>query len=291
MGWESVEVQSEADSEDRHSEIVDFRAVELGISDPEKLAEDALGLIKSGEPSQSSAEAELAAAFNQWMTGPESFRYNGIHPKSNERDREENHQNWRAYSIGDEMTLERRSDLAERDEIPEEVKNKAKSLGEWIADTYEERGNRHRNLSTYRKLGDIQLNSNIGILDDEENALRIPKLNRIDEEDIIDSAVRLLESDAEEAQIVQQGEKIQTRELDLDTAQEIVDENPDQVIEDASSFYNSILQESADQVRDETGIQFSDLKPFEYLELLSNSDLEPGYSFGDRVTELLRTGT
>ncbi len=271
-------------------EIADFKAVELGISDPEKLAQDTLALIKPGESSQSSPEAELAKAFNQWMTGPESSRHNGIHPNSNERDREKILRNWRAHSIGDEMTLKRSSDLAEREEIPEEVKKEAESLGEWIADTYEGRGSRHRNLSTYRNLGNVQLESNLGILDDEEDALRIPKLNEIDEEDVIDSAIRLLESEAEETQIIQQGEQVKTREVDLGTAQEIIDENPDQMIEDASSFYNSVLEESANQVRDETGIQFRDLKPFEYLELLSNSDLEPGYSFEDRIIELLEQG-
>jgi hypothetical protein len=180
-----------------------------------------------------------------------------------------------AYSVGDDMALERRSDLAEHDEISKEVREEAELLGEWIADTYGERGNRHRNASVYKNFATIQLDSSLGILDIEESVLRIPKIGNLTEEDKIDSALRLLGSEADEAQIIQQGEQIQTTEIDSGTAEDILDGTIDDILEDASRFYNSILEKSAYQIKDETGIQINDLRPYKYLELIHNSELKP----------------
>lgn len=269
--------------------LVDYYGVKQGILDEEELADDAVELVsgKSNKPGLDSRD--VVAAFNGFLTGPERYDYNGdIDPASDGYDRENYLMHWKGYSLGEDYgpKLVNRSNLAERlsDGGSEDFAEDLERLGEWLADTFDERGS-HRSVSRVVDNGSLQLDTVLGVLDQENDALRVLKEGEIDERDLVDSAVRLSGTDAERVEVIGLNGGVERREVDADAAENLVEKDLSKALKESSHFYQDVFSETASEIRSKTGLGFNELDDHEFVQLLVDSDLENGLSVDEKVSE------
>lgn len=269
--------------------VVDYHAVKNGAITKERLADNTLDIVEKGSNQSSDINSDLVAAFNEFMTGPESHHYNGIKPSENDEDAKNLSLHWKGHALGEDHgpALENRSKLAEKIESGEQTEELVEDLEkveDWIVEGYEERGD-HTQESAVVKNGFLQLETNLGIYDEENSTLRVLKPNGLSERQVVDAAFRLSASEADRVELLGMSNEIERLELSDDHAQHIIDGNIDEVLDESSKFYNTIIDQTVSDIRSETGLGFESIPNHSFLKLIASSDIDAEQSFSEAVQE------
>ena len=257
------------------SPVTDYLGVKLGVVDPEVLAKDAVNLFQSSENSDG-LDKEIVGAFNGFLTGPEKYRHNGITPSENTADRQKFLNSWKGYNLSSEdgPSLDNVSELSdelENLEDPGAVVEDVQLLGEWVADTYQDRGP-HRSVSGYLRDDIMQLETSLGVMDEDQDALRVLKPRGIGERALLDSALRLTGTEGDRVQVLGLNDGVEVRNLDREIARELVDGGIEEALEQSSDFYSEVIEKTASDIIDETGMDFDEVPDRKFLNLMSISD-------------------
>lgn len=269
--------------------VVDYHAVKNGIQSQERLVDNTLEIVKRHTIQSSGIESDVVAAFNEFMTGPERHHYNGISPSEDDSDAEKLSLHWKGYAAGDDHgpALEDRSQLAEKIESGEqtaEIIEELDKVEDWIVEGYEERGN-HTQESAIVKNGFLQLETNLGIYDEDNNTLRLLKPNGLSERQVVDAAFRLSASEADSIELLGMENDMERLELSEDHAQSIIGGDIDEVLDESSKLYSNILGQTVADIRSDTGLGFESMPDHSFLELIESSDIDAEQSFSEAVQE------
>ena len=272
------------------SPVTDYLGVRQGIVDPEVLAEDAVNLFQSSENSDG-LDKEVVGAFNGFLTGPEKHRYNGVSPSENSADRQKFLNSWKGYTLSSDNgpTLDNNSELSDQLENLEDsgpVVEDVQLLGEWVADTYQDRGP-HRSVSGYMTDDIMQVETGLGVIDEDQEALRVLKPGGVGERALLDSALRLTGTEGERVQVLGLNDGLEVRNLEREVAEELVDGGIEEALEESSDFYSEVIEETASDIMEETGIEFEDVPDREFLNLMSISDPVVDIDTGEAVSDAL----
>ena len=276
------------------AQVIDYFGLRKGVVDPEVLADDAVKLF-NGSVESEGLDKEVVSAFNSFLTGPEKYSYNGIHPSEDGSDREEFLMHWKGHSLGSDYGPDLKASSALADELDGledqgSVVEDVREIGEWIADTYHERG-AHSSVSSYIKDDIMQLETNLGVIDEDQDALRVLKPGGVGERGVIDSALRLTGTDADRAQVLGLEGDLEVRELERDVAEELVGESIEEALEESSGFYSRVIEETASEVTEETGIDFDAVPDHQFIDLMSISEPVEGIDTGEVVSEAFRSAS
>ena len=269
--------------------VVDYHAVKNGVVNQERLVDNTLDIVNKRSNQSSDVNSDVVAAFNEFMTGPERRHYNGIVPSENNDDAEKLRFHWRGHAMGDDHgpALEERSKLADKiesEEPPEEIVEELENVEDWIVEGYEERGD-HTQESAIVRNGFLQLETNLGIYDEDNSTLRVLKPNGLSERQVVDAAFRLSGSEADSIELLGMSNEMERLELSEDYAQNIIGRDIDEILDESSKFYSNIIDETVSDIRSDTGLGFESMDNHSFLELIASSDIDAEQSFSEAVQE------
>lgn len=277
--------------------IVDVQGVRKGVLDEDILVEDTLDLLRTGKIEESDTRSDIVGAFNEFMKGPEQYQYNGIKPSENVDEANKLRRHWQGFALGKEFgpALKNKSKLAGRveseeeldavsEEELEEISKDIDAIEDWIIEHYEERGD-HQSESAYIQNGFVQLETNLGIVDEEENALRVLKTTNISERDILDGALRLKASDADSLELLAVGDEMRRLELTDEHASDIIGDDIEEIVKESSNFYSNVINKTAEEIRSQTNIGFESLQNHSFLNLLISSEINNRENLRNTVQE------
>lgn len=269
--------------------VVDYHAVKNGVLSQERLADNTLDIVEKGSNQSSNINSDVVAAFNEFMTGPERHHYNGIKPSEDDKDAKNLSLHWKGHALGEDHgpALKDRSKLAEKLESGEqtvELVEGLENVEDWIVEGYEERGD-HTQESAVVRNGFLQLETNLGIYDEENSTLRVLKPNGLSERQVVDAAFRLSASEADSVELLGMSDGLERLELSDDHAQDIIDGDIDEVLDESSKFYNNIIDQTVSDIRSETGLGFESMQEHSFLDLIVSSDIDAEQSFSEAVQE------
>lgn len=269
--------------------VVDYHAVKNGVLSQEQLADNTLDIVEKRSNQSSNINFDVVAAFNEFMTGPERHHYNGIRPSEDDEDAKNLSLHWKGHALGEDHgpALKDRSKLAEKiesGEQTEELVEELENIEDWIIEGYEERGD-HTQESAVVRNGFLQLETNLGIYDEDNSTLRVLKPNGLSERQVVDAAFRLSASEADSVELLGMSNEMERLELNDDHAQDIIDGDIDEVLDESSKFYNNIIGQTVSDIRSETGLGFESMPDHSFLDLIISSDIDAEHSFSEAVQE------
>lgn len=269
--------------------VVDYHAVKNGVLSQEQLADNTLDIVEKRSNQCSDINSDVVAAFNEFMTGPERHHYNGIRPSEDDEDAKNLSLHWKGHALGEDQgpALKDRSKLAEKiesGEHTEELVEELENIEDWIVEGYEERGDHTQESAVFRN-GFLQLETNLGIYDEDNSTLRVLKPNGLNERQVVDAAFRLSASEADSIELLGMSNEMERLELNDDHAQDIIDGDIDEVLDESSKFYNNIIGQTVSDIRSETGLGFESMPDHSFLDLIVSSDIDREQSFSEAVQE------
>ncbi len=267
--------------------VVDYHAVRNGVLDESRLVDNTLSLIQGSGTQSSDINSDVVAAFNHFMTHLERRHFNGIKPSENEEDAENLSLNWKGFALGEEHgpSLENRSQLAEKigsEEQKEKIVEELENIEDWIVDGYEERGN-HTSKSSHVRNRFLQLETNLGVYDEDNSTLRVLKPNGLNERQVVDAAFRLSASNADTVELLNMANDMERLELSEANAQGLIPEDIEEVMDESSKFYSKVINETVADIRSETGLGFESMPDHSFLKLMVASDFNTEDSFSELV--------
>ncbi|MFB6245485.1 MAG: hypothetical protein ABEJ03_04025 [Candidatus Nanohaloarchaea archaeon] len=267
--------------------VVDYHAAKNGVASQERLVDNTLEILKGRSNQPSDVNSDVIASFNGFMTGPERHNFNGIVPSENDDDAEKLRFHWNGYAMGGDYgpSLKERSRLADKiesGEETEEIVEELENVEEWIVEGYEERGNHALESATVRN-GFLQLETVLGIYDEENSTLRVLKPNGLSERQVVDAAFRLSGSEADRIELLGMSNEMERLELSESHALDIIGGDIDDVLNESSKFYSRIIDETVADIRSDTGLGFESMDNHSFLDLILSSDIDTEQSFSEAV--------